>query len=299
MWVLNKLAYALFSISVIGAVPYGAKSLDLQTIKTLVIFGDSFSDTGNVYTLSNKTHPPSYYYNGHFSNGKMWPEYVQEVTTWRVINYAYGGATVNNNIVQGYTGANYDIKVPGVAQQIEAHKEYLAKNPKEVSPNSTLYVIEAAGNDYFYGGPSITPDSVATNVYQTSKVLLEAPFSGVNLLYFNVALDHLPYNMNQNATVRDEARANRIQQNLALKSLIRSNIKVNVKLFDLNGFLARELVSPSHESANIPCVQQPSTPGGQPIICNAPERKVFWDIFHPTTITHHAMAKAILTTLSR
>lgn len=39
-------------------------------------FGDSLSDTGNGYTASGGTFPPSPYQDGRFSDGPLWVEYL-------------------------------------------------------------------------------------------------------------------------------------------------------------------------------------------------------------------------------
>ncbi|KAK9766710.1 hypothetical protein K7432_004017 [Basidiobolus ranarum] len=296
---LYKLVGILCSASLIYAAPYGNAEKTLNRIKTIVVFGDSYSDTGNVFKLTNKTYPPPYYYDGHFSNGRMWPEYLQEITHWKVINYAYGGATVNNKVIQGYTGPGNDIPVPSITDQIETHKNFLTSNPNESNPSSTLYVIEPAGNDYFYGGLSILPQSVAMNIYKASQVLFEPPFSGEHFLYFNVALDHLPYYLdNSNVTVRNHARNDRITHNKVLNDLVRSNSRVKGKVFDLNRFLQKELITPKYVDPEIPCIKDSSTPNGAPEICENPEKKVFWDLYHPTTTAHQMMAKAIINTIA-
>ena len=44
-------------------------------ITEIVVFGDSLSDTGNLYLASGKTTPPSPpYFLGWFSNGPLWVE---------------------------------------------------------------------------------------------------------------------------------------------------------------------------------------------------------------------------------
>ncbi|CAG8780154.1 11205_t:CDS:2, partial [Dentiscutata erythropus] len=44
-----------------------------------IAFGNSFSDTGNSYKLTNKVWPNDVNYKGHFSNGKVWTEYLAEL----------------------------------------------------------------------------------------------------------------------------------------------------------------------------------------------------------------------------
>jgi hypothetical protein len=69
--------------------------------RNIVIFGDSTSDTGNVFALTDKTYPiPPYYWKGRFCNGPNW---VDQLEVLGISNYAYGSATTVNNLVTGYT----------------------------------------------------------------------------------------------------------------------------------------------------------------------------------------------------
>ncbi|KAF9109545.1 hypothetical protein BGX30_008365, partial [Mortierella sp. GBA39] len=74
-------------------------------IKSLVVFGDSFSDTGNVLEISKHTWPlPAFYPGGRFSGGPVWADYVAKDRRLNLTNFAYGGATTDSDVVQGYTG---------------------------------------------------------------------------------------------------------------------------------------------------------------------------------------------------
>ncbi|KAJ9083741.1 hypothetical protein DSO57_1031692 [Entomophthora muscae] len=58
----------------------------------IYLFGDSDCDTGNLFKLTKNTDPdPKAYWNGRFSNGPMWPDYLQARHKLNVRNYAYGG----------------------------------------------------------------------------------------------------------------------------------------------------------------------------------------------------------------
>jgi phospholipase/lecithinase/hemolysin len=79
------------------------------------IFGDSTSDTGNVYDLTSGTWPisPPYYY-GRYCNGPNWADDLNVLVKY---NYAYGSATTDNNFVKGYAKLN-TVLVPGMLQQV-------------------------------------------------------------------------------------------------------------------------------------------------------------------------------------
>lgn len=84
----------------------------------IIVFGDSLSDNGNgTFKLTNRTWPADpAYYNGRFANGPTWVEYVaravlpfkKRVLDAGLYDEAYGGATLDNVRVQGYTGAKSD-----------------------------------------------------------------------------------------------------------------------------------------------------------------------------------------------
>ena len=76
---------------------------------SVVVFGDSLVDNGNgTWQLTNHTWPgDKAYYDGRFSNGETWVEVLaRKLGVQQVHDVAFGGATVNNTRVQGYTGYN-------------------------------------------------------------------------------------------------------------------------------------------------------------------------------------------------
>ncbi|GJJ78888.1 hypothetical protein EMPS_11247 [Entomortierella parvispora] len=126
-------------------------------LKIMTVFGDSYSDTGNEYRLSNKTWPLPWYYKGRFSNGKVWSEHVAKDKHYELRNYAYAGATTDSTMVQGYSGADGNMPVPGFIQQVQT---YLDDHHNHASPNyNELFVIDFQGNDYVFN-PEIPTKSV-------------------------------------------------------------------------------------------------------------------------------------------
>jgi phospholipase/lecithinase/hemolysin len=109
---------------------------------TLVIFGDSNSDNGNVYNKSGGIFPPPPYFRGRFSNDIVWAE---RVNVSQMVNHAHGGATTDNDLLQGYA-YNQIIPVPGVRQQLASYSQSIQSNRPNF--NRTLYVIWAGANNY-------------------------------------------------------------------------------------------------------------------------------------------------------
>lgn len=125
------------------------------------IFGDSLSDTGNVYSASNGVEPPaSLYYQGRLSNGPVWVEtlasrlgFASASTAWRQggNNYAWAGAFSG---VDGIAGAGTGLISQVFGQWGLSHTS--------ADPNA-LYVLGIGGNDLRYvdnnNQPSDTPHS--------------------------------------------------------------------------------------------------------------------------------------------
>lgn len=65
---------------------------------SIYVFGDSVSDFGNIFELSNKTNPnPKYYPYKKYSNGPIWVENLAtNLNITKVKSFAYAGATSDN-----------------------------------------------------------------------------------------------------------------------------------------------------------------------------------------------------------
>ena len=111
-------------------------------------FGDFFSDNGNEYKLSNRKWPADpAYYGGRFSNGPVWVEDVAKNLSIPLHDYAYGGATISNAFVQGYSGAKSTIPVPSLEDQVGS---YLTNMPSDALPASALFVLFGGANDILF-----------------------------------------------------------------------------------------------------------------------------------------------------
>lgn len=110
-----------------------------QAYSNAYFFGDSLSDTGNIFTLTGGATPAAPYFNGRFSNGPVWVETLADrlglpLTDTASLqggnNFAFGGARTSGGSIPsllaqvgGFTGAAGSLD-PGA-----------------------LYVVVAGGND--------------------------------------------------------------------------------------------------------------------------------------------------------
>jgi phospholipase/lecithinase/hemolysin len=127
-----------------AAVAVAANAVQSLEINEIVVFGDSFSDTGKIYNASNSTipDPTTGYYNGRYSNGRNYVDFLAEMLSSsdtnnntnniKVLNYAWGGATTNNHFMEGYS-TFLQAPVPSVDDQIH---DYISSNNSSTTTDS-------------------------------------------------------------------------------------------------------------------------------------------------------------------
>ncbi|KAF9106977.1 hypothetical protein BGX29_007800 [Mortierella sp. GBA35] len=193
----------LFNIASVAAIVLAATTVTTSSVEArpaaasgdhckfdnLLVFGDSYSDIGNVYKLSNHAWPIAAYNQGRFTNGLVWSEHVARQKKLKLKNYAYGGATTNSTFVQGYSGAASDIPVPGFIQQID---QLYAPHPiPQKNLASTIFVVDFQGNDYFFD-TSANPTAVVENLYNGIEKLVELGAQNI-LVVENFDYGTIPY----------------------------------------------------------------------------------------------------------
>ena len=145
-----------------------ATTIATSNYSSIVCFGDSFSDNGNgSYKITNRTWPADpAYYDGRFSNGPVWIEHVAANLSIPLHDYAFGGATTDNTLVEGYTGPNSTILVPGVAQQVAS---FIDAGGSQTAISSALFVVFGGFNDIFFN-PNLTAAQVKTKIHMVYSI---------------------------------------------------------------------------------------------------------------------------------
>lgn len=146
-----------------------ATSVFAQAVKDLVFFGDSLSDNGNLYRWVKIVPKSPPYYEGRFSNGPTWAEWVSDYFHQKyqmeAQNYAVGGATT---IFRGVIGAvPYDLSM-----EVSSYLKQAQKNDRA----STLYFIWIGANDYFdekSQAPDLLVAEVMNGILSQVRLLIE------------------------------------------------------------------------------------------------------------------------------
>jgi outer membrane lipase/esterase len=248
---------------------------------TIVSFGDSNTDTGNVYNLTNHTWPivPPYF-QGRFSNGPVW---IEKLGISVIKNYAYGGATTDNDLIQGYTAS--DTKpVPGVRQQILIYLN--ETNIININFARTLYIIWAGGNDYYFN-KTLSPSTVVDSILNAIKDLFKI---GIKHLFIvnQSPIQLMPFVQTQEQVVYYTQRATYHNNNLSIgiTKLDYNHKRISLYLFDVYSFILQIIANNSNYSLNTKDNCWNVSNGAVTILCSNPELYVYIDQYHFTARMH-------------
>lgn len=253
----------------------------------IYVFGDSLSETGNLFALAE--YPPSPpYFEGHFSNGLVWVEYLATrlgLDYHQQTNFAWGGALTGS-------GNYINPLLPGLKEQIN---QYISNTP--VADPNALYFIWAGANDFYAADFTQTdPQTVVTTAVAN---IVEAVESLVNQGAEHVVVLGLP----------DVGKTPEVRQLGTSVQLFFSQISQA-----FNGMLAQSL-SQLPEAIYIDIysrfneiINNPNKFGLDNVIeaclnispftlCDDPATYLFWDGVHPTTRTHQMIANIVYRTI--
>jgi phospholipase/lecithinase/hemolysin len=286
-WALAGVALTLFlagwaqAAGVTGDLAHGLKS---QPFSRIFVFGDSLSDTGNLFRLSGG-YPPPPYFEGRFSNGRLWVEQLADALGMSIIpgdNYAVGGATTSYfNSNNGVNGRVY----PGLLQEITSFKATRSAAEAE----GALFVVWAGANDFFVAlatgqDPKVLIGNGVGSTVQAIQLLWQA--GARHIMVPNLPdLGITPYalGMGVGGPVTHLSGAYNQVLNSALDSLAAAGIPtVRVDAFTT----LREMVAQPTQFGFTNVTDPLAGYGG-----TAPGY-LFWDSVHPTTEGHTVFAEA-------
>jgi phospholipase/lecithinase/hemolysin len=248
----------------------------------IYVFGDSTSDTGNVFAVVG--YPPSPpYFNGRFSNGPVWVEYLAArlgLDYHQQTNFAWGGAlTGSGNIFPG---------LPGLKDEVN---QYITSTPS-ADPNG-IYFIWAGANDFM--AADFTKTDPQTVVTAAVANILEAVKSLTNHGAQHVFVLGLP-----NIGMAPRARQLGTTVQLFLNQIIQAfNGMLVQNLFQLPKAIYIDIYSRFNELVDKPAkfgldnVTEACLNINPLALCDDPATYLFWDDIHPTTRTHQIIADTI------
>lgn len=292
----------------------------VKNYSTIVVFGDSLSDTGNVALLAYEKYgvyapgPAVDYTLGRFTDGGdtipaarnymgVWIEQLAESMPGRPeikdsldggTNYAYGFATTGSGTSPlCFVSCDvYSVQVENIGQQIS---DYLATHPK--IDKHTLFVIWGGAVDLL--NATSVDDVVNAAVQEAFNIQRLIQAGATQILVPNLPpLGLVPrFNGSLSTRVTASAASALFNSYLALGvSLLRDlYARKHLSIYELDVFNLMRSIVASPSSYSLTNVTDPA----QFNFYVNPDTYLFWDDLHPTTRGHNILAGAALDLMSR
>ncbi len=273
-------------------------------------FGDSLSDTGNVFLATGGAIPGAPYYAGRFTNGPNWVDDVASAYGLGPVtpalaggtNYAFGGA-VTGPAVPGATTA-----VPNVVQQVGA----FALASGGLASSSALYTMWIGANDVFTalddvagGTLTVGQAQLRLGVAALTEVAAIGALGKLGAETFMVPLvPDLGKVPNTNTDPVASAQATLLSATYdkvlaaAIAKLVAGDEDLTIHLLDTFSLIDDAVANPGKYGFTDvidPCYVGTLLGGGS--VCATPASYLFWDGEHPTAAGHAWVAKAALAEL--
>ena len=256
-------------------------NLSHATFTQVISFGDSLSDSGNVYQATG-TSPPPPYFNGRFSDGPVWNEILATrlgltAPTPSLLggtNYAWGGA---NTTAAGTS--------PSTTNQIS---DYIITTDGSADRDA-LYTISTGSNDISEVGRGVlTRDDLTAAATSVASLVNDLKAAGAeSILVLNTPnLGLIPAATDNPTSGTDLSNVFNTTLSTALADIS------GVELLDIFTGTTEIVANPSLfglDNVTDPCINT-AFPD-----CS---KHLFWDGAHPTTAGHALIAEAALLQLN-
>jgi thermolabile hemolysin len=259
-----------------------------KPIERIVSFGDSLSDTGNMFNESQWKLPGESWFLGRFSNGPTWIEHLASRNDLMLNNWAIGGAQTRD----AHLGL-----IHGATKQIDGFFDYM-KHAKGYDPSRTLFTFLLSGNDFVNDkktAPQIIQDqetALRTLVERGARKIVivnlpdvsMAPVFRMGRTDAHTVLENVEY---YNAHIDDVAKR------VAAASGAEIHVVDARTSFDevLHSPARFGFIDTTDSCLAIDSESSLSYLKKQSLRLDCePSRYVFWDTLHPTTRVHELMA---------
>lgn len=293
----NSLAANYYTLWSQGADLPSTKDMGMDLDRT-VIFGDSLSDTMNLYNATEGLAPNYHsWFWGHFSNGPVWHEYLSE-DTMKIPSYVW--ATANSE-------SGKKNVFPSFKAQLDNFKSYL-DHTKGYDIGKTLFTVLFGGNDFITGNK--TADQIINNYQQGLAELAEMGAKQVavfRLPDFSV----VPSVQHQSPAQQQKLQWTIVAFNDQLSSLLATlrtqypgTLWISPALDTVFESVLKDPKKYGFVDTHNPCLNVSEDSGNVSYLkkyspsasCTQNNANfVFWDEMHPTTKMHHVAADMLFT----
>jgi phospholipase/lecithinase/hemolysin len=266
-------------------------------ISHLVVFGDSLSDPGN---LSRSTLgfvvPHKIFYQGRFSNGPVWADYVENSLRWTVDNFAVGGARTRPGTFPE------SLVVPSLPEQIDKNISHLQK----LDVKKTLITIWIGPNNYLRNGSEFqdangkprvdlltqgveqTISEIETEIYKIQKLGFNRIVVGTMPELGGINRDPKGSSPSTDETLFMATRLHNQALNRMLERVMAKNSElklVKYNSYDINHATFLDPKGYGFSRLNEPCFVGNINGDfyGKEEFCSDPMGYKFWEYIHPNT----------------
>lgn len=283
---------AIAALMSLSALAPAAKAQGID-FSSLVVFGDSLSDTDNLRNISPALRPTAPYVNGRFSNGPVWAEDFATLSGLSVTSRAFGGARAIRDTV-------IDLN-----SQVNA---YLAGGTR--IPAERAVAIWIGGNDYaaVLSTPQANPTAAVSAAVAGTAASIATQAGRLytagarSFILFNLPpLGAIPLTASLSAA--DRASANTVSDlHAQAVSGVAAGLRsqgATVTVVDVETLFRSLASSPATYGFNnvtVPCYL-PIGPGGSLVATGACataaglDGTLFFDVLHPTAKAHELIAE--------
>lgn len=262
-----------------------------SSASSYLVFGDSLSDVGNAYALTNQTYPAAPNDAGRFSNGPLWVEYLQG----SALNYAYIGASsgVENILDDDHP----ELEGTGLLAQID---EYMNNDYDPSALTASQVYILIGGNDFYalieeetmFMDKTVTDSAISDIVDNIVEAVQRLQTAGAkNIVVLNLPnLGVIPLVQDYPAWQRRLMTATTNRFNSLLKTAAGD---YRFGYYDLNTQTQKIIDKPSKygiKNVNDACFNEVTQ-----IVCSNPDEYFFWDRVHPTAKVHQMIGNLFVT----
>lgn len=246
---------------------------DQTGIHTLIVLGDSYSDTGNLFQKTQTLAPPQVFWRSRFSNGPIWVDYVQGATGWAIRNYAFTDIEDGEPLTA--------IPRTSLLKQIEQ----LTKDSKRMSREGVLISI-------WIGPDAYQEDNDADAIQDVLQEIRDGLIALDSLGFHHIAvgtvpdLSLLPKPLSPQISLTHNAGLSQL-----LEALKKERLDLRAYLF--NAHDVPKISQEKAESVGIKLKKEACFPGdargqtlGERRFCPKPGSTPYWDSMHPGSKLH-------------
>ena len=262
-----------------------------DNIGSVVVYGDSLSDNGNLFALTGEPGPP--YYDGRVSNGPVAVEQLATGINAPLVDFAFAGATTGvGNVLDGGSATTLGYaSLPGMLAEYSS-----AASAAAITANAAhgLFVVWGGPNDFSSLTTSSTPAQVTAAVNLAVGDLLTI----VNGLRAAGVTDILVPGMANLGLTPDyralgpTAVADATYLTSLFNTALESELPAGVHYYDTNGLLETIVADPS--AYGFTNVTQACYNSVAQTLCSDPNNYLFFDGEHPTTYADSILAQGFI-----